>query len=79
MSQDNFTSLKKSPCRVRVEEIEPIHREPSTWRVIVFQALPERADTTVHIYEDTEGMLRKSLKDVLQEVFLQSCQENALL
>lgn len=79
LSLENFASLKKTACRIRIEEFEPGYGKPPSWRVIVFQILSERADMAIHIHEDTEGMFRRSLKDVLQRVFLESCQEEAPL
>lgn len=76
---ENFTSLKKTACRIRIEEIEPMYGTPPAWRVIVFQKLSETVDLAVHKYEDKDGRFRSSLKDVLQRVFLQSCQEEAVL
>lgn len=77
--EKNFTSLKKTACRIRIEEIEPMYGTPPAWRVIVFQKLSETVDLAVHKYEDKDGRFRSSLKDVLQRVFLQSCQEEAVL
>lgn len=54
-----------------------MYGRPAAWRVIVFQKLSETVDKAVHMYEDKDGMFRMSLKDVLQRVFLQSCQEEA--
>lgn len=79
ISSENFSSLKKTPCRVRVEEIKPISGEPPAWKVIVFQILSESADLAIHTHEGIYGRSPSSLKDVLQRVFIQSCQEECYL
>lgn len=79
LSSENFASLKKIPCRIRIEEIEPIYGQPPSWRVVVFQMLSERVDMAIHVHEDPGGMFQRSLRDVLQRVFLESCQETAPL
>ncbi|CRL22561.1 unnamed protein product [Penicillium camemberti] len=77
--EKNFSPLKKTPCRVRVEEIKPISGEPPAWKVIVFQILSESADLAIHTHEGIYGRSPSSLKDVLQRVFIQSCQEECYL
>lgn len=77
LSLGNFASLKKTACRIRIEETGSMYGGPPSWRVVVFQILSEGVDMAIHIHEDTEG--RRSLKDVLQRVFLESCQEEASL
>ena len=77
LSLGNFASLKKTACRIRIEETGSMYGGPASWRVVVFQILSEGVDMAIHIHEDTEG--RRSLKDVLQRVFLESCQEEASL
>jgi hypothetical protein len=74
---ENFASLRGAPCRIRIEETEPIPGKRS-WKVFVFQIHSEIYDSAIHVYEDDEGMFPRSLKDVLQHVFLQSCQRSAL-
>ena len=74
---ENFAALKKRPCRVRVVEIEAVYGASPAWKVIVFQMLSENVDMPIYTYEDTNGRVPSSLKDVLQQVFLESCQQHA--